>query len=296
MRTLITMLKRFKRKSAEYEIRIAPKRGITFPNLFEVWQYRDLLFLFVQREFISKYRQTILGPLWYVLQPLLLSGIFNLVFSNIAQLPTDGVPPILFYLCGLATWGYFGHSFEGAANSLVLNAHLMSKVYFPRLTAPLAAIASKLMMFFIQFGMFILVYFYYKFFTVSGAHLHFTNFVFMVPILFLISICLSLGAGLLMAAATAKYRDLVHMTGFIIQLWMYATPIIFPVSQFPVKWRFLVFLNPMATVVEGVRYAFLGYGYFSDRCFYSAILISVTLLILGLSAFSKTEKSFIDTV
>lgn len=290
------MFRRLRKSNSEYEILISAKRGIALPNLIEVWQYRDLLFLFVQREFISKYRQTILGPLWYVIQPLLLSGIFTVVFGNIAQLPTDGIPPVLFYLCGLATWGYFGHSFEGAANSLVLNAHLMSKVYFPRLIAPLAAIASKLMMFFIQFSLFVICYFYFKFFTQSGSHLHFTNLVFFVPFLFLIPICLSLGSGLLMAAATAKYRDLTHVIGFMIQLWMYATPIIFPATQFPPKWRFLIFINPMATVVEGVRLAFLGQGYWTHKCLFTAIGITVVVLICGLLSFAKTEKNFIDTV
>ena len=190
------MFNRFRNSNSQYEILISAKPGIALPNVREVWQYRDLLFLFVQREFISKYRQTVLGPLWYIIQPLLLSGIFTVVFGNIAQLPTDGIPPVLFYLCGLATWGYFGHSFEGTANSLVLNAHLMSKVYFPRLIAPLAAIASKFMMFFIQFSLFVICYFYFKCFTQVGAHLHFTNTIFFLPVLFLIAMSLSLGGGL----------------------------------------------------------------------------------------------------
>ncbi len=261
----------------------------------EIWRYRDLLLLFVQKEFISRYRQTFLGPLWFIFQPLLLTGVFSAIFGRIGAIPTDGLPPALFYLCGLVTWGYFVQSFEAITHALLGNTALFRKVYFPRLLIPLSVVVSKLLVFATQFGVFIASLAYYKFFTADAGNFS-PNYLWLAltPALLLIAALVSLGAGLWFAALTVKYRDFHHITGFFVQLWFFATPIVYPASHIPEHLMFIYRLNPMALVVDGYRMAFLGQGILNMAEFAWAATLSTLIFTSGLVVFNQVEKNFVD--
>jgi lipopolysaccharide transport system permease protein len=281
--------------SLEYEIVIRPTRSWFQLGIGDLWHYRDLLLILVHRDFSAKYKQTILGPAWFVLQPLLTTLIFTVIFGQIAKIPTDGLPPVLFYMAGLVAWNYFAQTFQTTSATLVTNAALFGKVYFPRLIVPLAAVVSNLIAFALQLGTFLCLWLYYKFltpasgFTISPAIVYF-------PLLLVQLAALSLGAGLWMSSLTVKYRDFVHLSAFLIQLWMFATPVIYPFSQIPEAWRWVAALNPMALPVEAMRYMFLGKGIIAPT--YLSISVSVTLVILlsGAMLFSRVERTFVDTV
>ena len=279
-----------------YEIVIQPNR-----NWFRIdWQgllhYRDLLFLLVRRDFVSKYKQTILGPAWFVIQPLLMSLVFTVIFGKVAKIPTDGLPPMLFYLCGLLSWRYFASCLNATSVTFITNANLFGKVYFPRLVVPLSTIISNLLAFAIQLVMFLGFYFYFKYFTSAGVSIKPNLFIFTLPLLLLQTAAISLGVGLWMSALTAKYRDLQFLMNFLAQLWMYATPIIYPISMVPGKWRFLIAFNPMASIVESFKYAFFGTGTVSPNYLLISIFITIITLLTGILVFKRTERTFIDTV
>ena len=262
----------------------------------ELVQYRDLLFLLVRRDFVSRYKQTILGPLWFVLQPLLTTVVFTVIFGNFAKIPTDGLPPILFYLCGMLAWGYFAQCMGGTSTTFVANTNLFGKVYFPRLVIPIAVVLSNLIAFGIQLATFLCFWLWFKFFTFAGANFHATWLLLVLPVLLIQTAAISLGVGLWLSALTAKYRDFVHLASFLTQLWMYATPVVYPLSQVPVKWRGVIAANPMTGVVEAYRYAFLGAG--TIEPVYMAISAGTTLIVLltGIVYFSRVERTFVDTV
>ncbi len=283
-------------KQNNYEITIQPNR-----NWFHIdWQgllhYRDLLFLLVRRDFVSKYKQTILGPAWFVIQPLLTALVFTIIFGKVAKIPTDGLPPMLFYLCGLLSWRYFAACLNATSFTFITNANLFGKVYFPRLIVPLSTIISNLLAFAIQLVMFLGFYFYFKYFTSTSVSIKPNLFIFTLPLLLLQTAAISLGVGLWMSALTAKYRDLQFLMGFLTQLWMYATPVIYPISVIPEKWRFLIALNPMAPIVESFKYAFFGTGTISLNYLLISIFITIITLLTGILVFKRTERTFIDTV
>ena len=283
-------------KQNNYEITIQPNR-----NWFHIdWQgllhYRDLLFLLVRRDFVSKYKQTILGPAWFVIQPLLTALVFTVIFGKVAKIPTDGLPPMLFYLCGLLSWRYFAACLNATSFTFITNANLFGKVYFPRLIVPLSTIISNLLAFAIQLVMFLGFYFYFKCFTSASVNIKPNLFIFFLPLLLLQTAAISLGVGLWMSALTAKYRDLQFLMGFLTQLWMYATPVIYPISVIPEKWRFLIALNPMSPIVESFKYAFFGTGTISLNYLLISIFITIITLLTGILVFNRTERTFIDTV
>ena len=282
--------------SSNYEIVIRPTRGWLQLNLGEIWQYRDLLFLLVHRDFVAKYKQTILGPAWFVLQPLLTTVVFSIVFGEIAKIPTDDLPRMLFYLAGLLGWNYFAQTFQSTSATLVANAGIFGKVYFPRLVVPLSAVISNLFAFALQLATLLAVWIYFKLFTSAGGLFGFSASIVWFPLVLLQVAALSLGVGLWLSALTAKYRDFTFLSGFIIQIWMYATPVIYPLSQIPERWRWIAVLNPMTMPVEAIRIMFLGQGTVVGAYVLLSLSITVLLLLSGILVFSKVEKTFIDTV
>ena len=279
----------------EYELVLRPDTSWMSLELKGIWHYRDLLQLLIWRDFSSRYKQTILGPLWFILQPLLMTVVFTVIFGHVAGLPTDGLPAILFYLCGQLGWNYFAANFNANSATLVANAGLFSKVYFPRLVVPISAIVSNLFAFAIQLVTFAVFYAYFKFTVEPGSFGMGWQVVFL-PLVLLQTAMLSLGVGLLMSSLTAKYRDLTHLSGLMIQVWMYATPVIFPLSKFPEKYQWLVALNPMTVIVESFRLMLLGRGTVHPNHLISSVVLTFLILAMGLLAFGKVEKTFVDTV
>jgi lipopolysaccharide transport system permease protein len=278
-----------------FEIVLRPAAGWRTLELASIWQYRDLLSLLVRRDFVAKYSQTILGPLWFVIQPLCMTLVFTVIFGKVAGLSTDGVPPVLFYLCGQLGWNYFAQSFTTNSTTLLANAGLFGKVYFPRLIVPLASLVSNLFAFVIQAATFLCFYLYYRHWQgVAGFGMDWR--VVLLPLLLLQTALLSLGVGLAISALTAKYRDLTHVSALLIQVWMYATPVIYPLSAFPVKWRWLAAINPMTPMVEAYRLLLLGVGTVDPVHLTGSILTTVVIVVTGLLLFGRVEKKFVDII
>ncbi|MFC1488319.1 ABC transporter permease [Thermodesulfobacteriota bacterium] len=262
-------------------------------KLRELWQFKDLIYLFVHRDFVSRYKQTILGPLWYIIQPLFSSGIFTIVFGKFAGLPTDGLPQFLFYLAGNVVWSNFSSGLTSTSRTFTANANLFGKVYFPRLAVPTATLISNLISFGIQFVLFI---FFMAFFAAKGATIQPNLWILTFPLLLLMMAGLGLGSGIIISSATTKYRDLQQVVGFGTNLLMYATPIIYPLSAVPGKWKWVVLANPMTPIVETFRYAFLGAGTVNPlHLVYSGVFATV-LLLIGILIFNRVERTFMDTV
>ena len=262
-------------------------------NLRELLHYKDLILLFVRRDFVAYYKQTILGPLWFLIQPLFTTIVFTVIFGKIANIPTDGLPKILFYLSGLVCWNYFADCLNKTSNTFVNNAGIFGKVYFPRLVIPLSVVLTNLITFCIQFLLFIvfLVYFYSK-----GVTVHFGYSIFLMPLLLLQMAMLGLGMGIIVSSMTTKYRDLNFAVGFGVQLWMYATPIVYPLSSVPEKLRWIYFFNPMSSIIENFRHAFLGVGSINAEQYFFSFGMTVLILMIGIVLFSRVEKNFMDTV
>lgn len=262
-------------------------------DLKELWRYRDLIMLFVRRDFVAIYKQTILGPLWFLLQPLFTTVVFTVVFGKVAKIPTDGLPPILFYMTGIVAWSYFSGCLTKISDTFVGNANIFGKVYFPRLVVPISVVISSILTFVIQFGLFLafLSYFYLK-----GASIQPSLWILLTPLMIVHMAALGLGTGILISSLTTKYRDLTFAVGFGVQLWMYATPIVYPMSQIPEKWHWLMALNPMTAIVETFRYAFLGAGTVELWVMGVSIGVTLSILTLGIILFSRIEKTFMDTV
>jgi lipopolysaccharide transport system permease protein len=282
--------------SDKYELVLEPSRGLLRVDWRGLLHYRDLLFLLVRRDFVAQYKQTILGPLWFIIQPLLTTLVFTVIFGKVAKIPTDGIPPMLFYLCGMCVWSYFAACFSTISNTFIANASLFGKVYFPRIILPASVVVSKLIAFGIQMATFLVFLIYFIFFTKVGAVVHITPWIWSLPLLLLLSAALGLGVGLWISALTTKYRDLAHLATFLTQLWMYATPVVYPISQIPERWHWLAALNPMTGIVEAFRKAFLGAGEASLYLLGMSACITSLLLLTGLILFSRAEKTFVDTV
>jgi lipopolysaccharide transport system permease protein len=275
-------------------IRIQSTRSFLNLRLKEVWEYRDLWFMFVKRDFLASFKQTILGPLWFFVQPVLTTIIFTFVFGNIAGISTDGMPKVLFYMSGLVIWNYFSEGFNKTANLFVSNAAMFGKVYFPRLIMPLSIVTSGLIRFSIQFCLFIGILLYFKF-TGDARVLPNWNIVF-VPLLILMMAGYALGLGMIISSMTTKYRDLSMLVGFGVTLLMYATPVIYPLNAVPDKYVAIVNANPLVPIVELFRYAFLGSGQVSAGSMMYSVIFMVGLLIGGIVIFNKVEQNFMDTV
>jgi len=272
---------------------IKPKRHLFDIDLEDIWRYRDLVKLFVRRDFVAKYKQTILGPLWFLIQPLLTTLIYTIVFGNIANIPTDGLPHILFYMTGIVGWTYFSTCLNSTSNTFVANAGIFGKVYFPRLTLPISIVISSLIQFFIQFGLLAAFMVYYK---LTGADFQLNIYVLILPVLIILMAGLGLGFGIIISSLTTKYRDLTNLVGFGVQLWMYATPIIYPLSEIPDKYRIFVLANPLTPIIETFRYALLGAGTIDWYHLLYSFGFTVFVLAIGIVLFNKVEQSFMDTV
>jgi lipopolysaccharide transport system permease protein len=264
-------------------------------ELKEIWRYRDLLLILIWRDFSAKYKQTILGPLWYLLQPILMTVIFTVIFAHVAGLSTDGLPPLLFYLCGQLGWNYFAANLNSNSAIFVTNANLFSKVYFPRLVVPLSALVSNLFTFVIQAVTFSAFYFYFKY-ILKNASFGMDWRALLLPLLILQTAALSLGIGLFFSALTAKYRDLMHLLNVLIQTWMYATPVILPLSKFPAKWQWIVALNPMTMIIESFRLTLLGTGTVLPQHVLCSLAFTLSALVGGVLLFGKIERTIVDTV
>ena len=272
---------------------IRPQRNWLDLRLGELWQARELVMLFVWRDFVSLYKQTILGPLWYLIQPLLTTITFTVIFGRIARLSTDGLPQMLFYMAGTVIWSYFAACLTKTSTTFIANANLFGKVYFPRLTVPLSILISNLVAFAIQFGLFLA---FLAYFALTGAAIRPNLWILYTPLLVLVMAGLGLGFGIIVSSLTTRYRDLQHLVTFGVQLLMYATPVVYPLSTVSSKLRWLILANPMTPIVEGFRYAFLGGGTADGgHLLYSATFMLVVLLI-GILIFNQVERTFMDTV
>jgi lipopolysaccharide transport system permease protein len=279
--------------NTSFDTVITARSGWFDINLRELWRYRDLAFLFVKRNFIAYYKQTILGPAWAIIQPLLTTVVFTIVFGRLAKLPTDGVPPFLFYMCGNIAWGYFAGCLTATGSTFTQNAAIFGKVYFPRLTMPISTVMSQLISFAIQFLFFLGFLAFYSFLNKT---VYLTPLIWLLPFFLLQMALLGLGCGIIVSSLTTKYRDLTMLVSFGTQLWMYATPVVYPAAMVPEKWQNLYRLNPMVAIIEGFRDMFFSTGTFNwTDC---GISWAVTLLMLGIGVvlFSKVEKTFMDTV
>lgn len=278
------------------EIVIQPNRSWFYIDWQGLFHYRDLLFLLVRRDFVARYKQTILGPAWAIIQPLTTTVVFTIIFSRVAKISTDSLPPFLFYLCGLSIWDYFARSVNTASASFIANASLFEKVYFPRLIVPLSSVMSNLFTFAIQLAAFLGFYLYFKFFSPAGVNIKQSLLILTLPLLVLHAAALALGVGLWVSALTVKYRDFSFLMGFLIQLWMYATPVIYPISAIPEKWRFILAINPMAAIVDLFRCAFFNTASLGLKYLFVSISSSLVILLTGVLIFNKVERTFVDTV
>jgi lipopolysaccharide transport system permease protein len=262
----------------------------------DLWHYRDLLFLFVKRDFVSFYKQTILGPLWFFIQPIFTTIVFTFVFGTLAGISADGLPHQLFYLAGITSWNYFSDCLTKTSTVFKDNASIFGKVYFPRLIMPLSIVVSNLVRFGVQLLLMLLMMLYFFFFPIPNTSFHVTTGIFLFPLLVLLMAMLGLGMGLIITAATTKYKDLTFLVTFGVQLLMYATTVIYPLSAAPIKYKKYIELNPMTGIIEAFRYAFLGKGEFTAWSIGYSTVFTVVILFFGILIFNKTEKNFVDTI
>jgi lipopolysaccharide transport system permease protein len=273
---------------------IEPQRSLLDLRLGELWRYRDLVMLFVRRDFVAVYKQTILGPLWYLIQPLLTTITFTFIFGRIASLPTDGLPQFLFYMSGTVVWSYFAACLAKTSETFVQNANLFGKVYFPRMAVPVSILVSNLITFAIQFGLFLIFVLY---FAMRGTTLQ-VNWLWIAlsPVLVLMMAGLGLGLGVIVSSLTTKYRDLRFLVQFGVQLLMYVTPVIYPVSSIPERFQWLILANPMTPILEAFRVAFLGAGTVNLGHLLYSFFFMLVVVFLGSIIFNRVEQTFMDTV
>jgi lipopolysaccharide transport system permease protein len=279
-----------------WDLIIEPRGRLFNLNLKEIWRYRDLLEMYSKREIVTFYKQTILGPIWFFIQPIFTTIVFMFVFGGLAKIPTDGIPQPLFYLSGITLWNYFSESLTKTSDTFLTNQAIFGKVYFPRLIAPLSVIITGLIKMFIQFAVFALVYIYY---VAIGTHVAPNIYALLFPVLIVILAALTLGFGIIISSMTTKYRDLKFLITFAIQLWMYATPVIYPLSVMAgssKKYLLLIQANPLTAVMETFKYGFLGQGSFSWFALGYSFLFSIVVLFVGIIVFNKVERSFMDVI
>ena len=275
---------------------IKPKEKLLQVDLKELWRYRDLTSLFVRRNITTQYKQTILGPLWYIIQPAMTVIMYMVVFGGIAKIPTDGLPQPLFYLSGICLWQYFNDCLTKTSSTFTANAGIFGKVYFPRMVVPISTVISNLLRFGIQFGLFLVVYAIYQLFIIPGQ-IHTNWYALLLPVLVVMLAGLALGFGILFSSLITKYRDMTLLLDFFIRLWMYATPVIYPLSTITnEKLRFVMSLNPLTGIVEAFKYGFLGEGQFSWGLLGYSFAFMVVLLTIGIVIFNRVQRTFMDTV
>ena len=281
-------------ESQYWTMKIRPHERLWHIDLGEIWRYRDLIELFVRRNIVVEYKQTILGPLWYLIQPILTVIMNMVVFGNIAKMSTDGMPQALFYMAGNICWFYFSNCLNQSSNTFIANQNMFGKVYFPRLVVPIAVVISNLLRFAIQMGLFVALYLY---FFVGGAPIAPNWAILLIPLLVVMLAGLGLGFGILISSLTTKYRDFTILFTFVVQLWMYATPIVYPfsmVEEGPL--RTLILANPMTSIIEVFKYATLGQGFFSWYALGYSFLFMSVLLVFSVAIFNKVQRNFMDTV
>jgi len=276
-----------------WDMVLGSQRGLFDLRLGELWHYKDLIALFVRRDFVAVYKQTVLGPVWYLLQPLFTTIIFTIVFGSFANLPTDGLPQFLFYMSGTVAWTYFASCLSKTSDTFVSNTGLFGKVYFPRLTVPISVLISNLITFLIQFLMFVGFLIYFMF---SGSDVHPNAWILFLPALLLMMAGLGMGLGIIISSMTTKYRDLRFLVSFGLSLMMYATPVIYPVSSVPEKYQWIIYANPMTPIVETFRFALLGAGTVDALQLLYSFGFMLAVLFVGAVIFNRVEQTFMDTV
>jgi lipopolysaccharide transport system permease protein len=277
----------------DWDQEIRPQSNVFNLHLREVWNYRDLLWLLVRRDFVSFYKQTIFGPLWFFIQPVFTTILFTIVFNRMGKFSTEGAPAPLFYLCGTVAWNYFADCLTKTSTVFRDNVHIFGKVYFPRLIMPLSIVVSNLVRFAVQFVLFLALFIYY---SAQGAPIHIQVYILLFPVVIGAMALLGLGCGLMITAMTTKYRDLAFLIAFGVQLLMYVSPVIYPLSSAPGKYQTLIALNPLSGLIETFRFGFLGTGKFYPGAFTYSIVVSMIVFLAGLVVFNKVEKNFVDTV
>ena len=280
-------------ENEDWDVILKPKRKLLDLNLKSLWRYRDLLFLFVKRDIIIIYKQTILGPLWFFIQPVMTTIIYIFVFGNIAKLPTDGLPQPIFYLSGIIMWNYFSECFLRTSDTFTQNAGVFGKVYFPRLITPISLLISNVLKFLIQLALLFAFCIYY---WSSGLDINIQPEIVIFPILILLLALTGVGFGLIFSSLTTKYKDLKFLIAFGVQLIMYATPVIYPMSTLPSNIQNILWWNPLTHIIEAFKFAFLGAGSFDVNGLIYSTFFALVVLFFGIIIFNKTEKSFMDTV
>lgn len=280
-------------ENVSWDIVVTPERKWYELNLKEVFRYKDLIYLFVKRNFVSQYKQTVLGPLWFIINPMLTSFVSTIIFGNIAGIASDGVPYFLFYLCGYTLWNYFSTCINSTALTFTSNSGIMGKVYFPRLTMPISSVIFAAINMFIVFVLSIITMIIYVF---NGYEIHMNITVLLIPVLMIQTAILGLGVGIIISSLTTKYRDLTVLLGFGISLWMYLTPVVYPISEVNGTLKSIIMINPMSAVVQNYKYALLGVGYFDGFYWIISLLITAVIFLLGVMLFNKVESTFMDTV
>jgi lipopolysaccharide transport system permease protein len=280
----------------DWDIIIEPRKKLFSLDLGEVWRYRDLLVMYVKRDIVTMYKQTILGPLWYVIQPLFTTIMFMFVFGGIAGIPTDGLPQPLFYMAGIVCWNYFSECLTKCSETFNANQHIFGKVYFPRLVVPFSITISSMLKMAIQFILFIVIYIFYIF---KGYTPNITWYILLVPILIIMLAGLGLGFGLIISSMTTKYRDLRFLVSFGVQLWMYITPVIYPLSilkdNYP-KYVWAIVVNPLTSIIETFKIAFLGQGTFEWTYLLYSLVFTIVVMFFGMLTFNKVQRSFMDVI
>lgn len=277
----------------DWTVVIKPKTRLFELKLREVWQYRDLIYMFLKRNFNSAYKQTILGPLWFLITPLMSSSMFTVIFGQIARISTDGVPQFLFYLAGNTAWGYFSTCLTSTSHTFTSNAGLFGKVYFPRLVSPLTTVIYALLSFFIQLALMFVIM---GIFALRGIYVCPNIYALMLPLMIAEMALMGMGFGIIISSVTTKYRDLAILVSFGVSLWMYATPVVYPISQIPQELYHIFMLNPMTPLVNNFRYALLGSGTFEWGYWGLSWIVTAVVLFFGIIIFNKVEKTFMDTV
>lgn len=280
-------------KEEHWDLTIMPQTHWYDLRIKEIFKYKDLLFLFVKRDFISIYKQTILGPLWFFIQPIITAITFTVIFGSLAKISTDGLPQILFYMCGITLWNYFADTLTKTADTFSSNVNIFGKVYFPRMIVPLSVVVSNLIKFGIQFLLFLCVWIYY---LIQTDLIHPNKMLVLIPYLIILIGFMALSFGIIISSLTTKYRDLKFLVTFGIQLMMYASPIVYPLSIVPEKYKWIIVANPVTSIIESFKYAFLGVGEFSWFYLGYSTLFTIMLFMIGLVIFHRVEKSFMDTV
>ncbi|MFV0471197.1 MAG: ABC transporter permease [Paludibacteraceae bacterium] len=277
----------------EYTTVIKPQSRLWEVDFKEIWRYRDLLSMFVKRDIVTQYKQTILGPTWFFIQPAFTTIMYMVVFGGIAKISTDGLPQPLFYLSGIVLWQYFSDCLNKTSTTFTANQAIFGKVYFPRLIVPMSIVVSNLLRLGIQLLLFILVYIYY---IIIGVHILPNAYALLIPLLIMMLAGLSLGFGIIVSSMTTKYRDLTILFTFIVQLWMYATPVIYPLSMMPQKYQWIVALNPLTSIFEAFKFGMMGVGTFSWLQLTYSFVFMAAVMAIGIVVFNRVQKSFMDTV